>query len=125
MNKNTNERGNVSLELVLGFSVFVSLLLPAIVEFSHIIQTHQRLNNYLAVLGRGWSMAEAHQSEITLNSLYSALSENQDFAMKYSCKPTCAEPQAQLTLRLAMRVESLLVGEMSVKGTFARDYFSQ
>lgn len=122
---NMNERGNVSLELVLGFGLFVGLLMPAILDFSHIIQTHQRLNDYLGVLGRGWSMAQSQQSEITLISIQSALSKDKPFTMKYSCEPSCTQPEAQLTLKLTMHVDSVFVGEMSVKGTFARDLFSQ
>lgn len=120
-----NERGNVALELIVGFSLFVSLLMPAIVEFSNVIQTHQRLHNYLGVLGRGWSMAESQQAETTLKSLHSALSADEPFTMKYSCEPHCSEPDAKLSLKITMRVESLLIRELSVKGEFARDSYSQ
>lgn len=120
-----NERGNVSLELVVGFSLFVSLLMPAILEISQIVQTHQRLNNYLGVLGRGWSMADSQQSEITLRSLQSALSKERQFTMKYSCEPNCTQPEARLTLRITMQVDSVFLSVMSVKGTFARDHYSQ
>lgn len=120
-----NERGNISIELALGFSLFVSLLIPAILEYSEITRASRQLENYLSVLGRGWSIAELDDAEVTLRSLRIALSKDRPFDMNYSCSPGCLEPDAKLTFRLTMSLDSILVPKLKAKGTFARDYFSR
>lgn len=125
MSKRMSERGNVSIELVFGFSVFVSLLIPAVVEFSEISKASLRLQNYLAVLGRSWSTSDLGEAETTLLSMQSALSRGDEFAMEYECEPGCTVPEARLTIRLSQRINSLLLPNIKVKGSFARDYYSQ
>ena len=125
MNNQNNESGNISLELALGFSLFVSLLIPAILEYSVITRTSRELENHLSVLGRGWSMASLEDAELTLTSLKSALSKEREFQMSYSCSSTCSEPDSKIEIRLTMLLDSLLVSKITTKGTFARDYFSR
>lgn len=125
MNKEISERGNISLELALGFSLFVSLLIPAILEYSVITETSRELENHLSVLGRGWSMANLEDAEVTLVSLKSVLSKERSFQMRYSCNPTCSEPDSKLTIRLTMTLDSVFVPKITTKGTFARDFFSR
>lgn len=120
-----NERGNVSLELVFGFSILVSLLLPLILEFSSIAQAHRHLQNSLEVLGRAWSLASKDEGETTLNSVKVLIASNQAFSMHYSCSPDCLHPEARLTLRLTMKIDSLVLPKIKIEGTFARDYFSR
>ncbi|MGA0856931.1 MAG: hypothetical protein ACO3P3_02005 [Candidatus Nanopelagicales bacterium] len=125
MNKVISERGNVSLELALGFSLFVSLLTPVILEYSVITKTSREIENYLSVLGRGWSLANLEDAEETLLSLKSALSKEKSLQMRYSCDPACYEPDGKLTIRLIMPLDSLFVPKIAAKGTFARDFFSR
>lgn len=125
MNKVISERGNISLELALGFSLFVSLLIPAILEYAVITKTSREIENYLSVLGRGWSMANLEDAEVTLLSLKSALSKEKYFQMRYSCDPACSEANGKLTIRLIMPLDSLFVPKITAKGSFARDFFSR
>lgn len=125
MSEPMNDRGNITLELAFGLSLFASLLLPLVLEFSNVTEAHRHLHNSLHVLGRAWSMASREDGETTLNSLKASLSSMRAFSMRYSCSPNCLHPEARLTIRLGMNVDSFVLPKLKIEGTFARDYFSR